>query len=86
MVDFTTSSLVLNGVSGVVHLHFFWDTVPLANAGAPGAGPWFVYGGASPFTGYSVAEKPAGAKQMCVLVANPDHSVRPGTGNCFTLP
>ncbi|MBK9547129.1 MAG: Hsp70 family protein [Dehalococcoidia bacterium] len=86
MVDFTTSSLVLNGVSGVVHLHFFWDTVSLANAGAPGAGPWFVYGGASPFTGYSVAEKPAGAKQMCVLVANPDHSVRPGTGNCFTLP
>ena len=85
-VEFTTTALALNGVEGVTHVHFFWDTVPVSAAGVPGAGPWIVYGGPSPFTGYSVSEKPAAAKQMCVLVANADHSVRPGTGNCFNLP
>lgn len=68
------------------HLHFFFDTVPVSQAGVPGAGPWFVYGGASPFTGYSVSEKPAAAHQVCVLVAKADHSVIPNTGNCFQLP
>ena len=26
------------------------------------------------------------ATQMCILVANPDHSIEPGTGNCWALP
>ena len=68
------------------HVHFFFDTVPPAQAGVPGRGPWFVYGGGSPFTGYSVAERPAGANKMCILVANPDHSVIANTGNCVDLP
>lgn len=68
------------------HLHFFFDTVSVSQAGVPGSGPWFVHGGASPFTGYSVAEKPAAAHQICVLVAKVDHSVIPNTGNCFQLP
>jgi hypothetical protein len=48
-----------------------------------------LYGGPSPFTGYSFADRPFGpdgAEQMCILVANPDHSVRLGTGNCVKLP
>jgi actin-like ATPase involved in cell morphogenesis len=85
-VTFSTRNLALNGVEGVVHVHFFFDTVSQANAGVPGSGPWFVYGGPSPFTGYAVSERPAGAQQMCILVANPDHSVRAGTGNCRPLP
>lgn len=85
-VTFSTRNLALNGVEGVVHVHFFFDTVGQANAGVPGSGPWFVYGGPSPFTGYAVSERPAGAQQMCILVANPDHSVRAGTGNCRPLP
>ncbi|MFN0094045.1 MAG: protein kinase domain-containing protein [Dehalococcoidia bacterium] len=68
------------------HVHFFFDTVPLAQAGAPGTGPWVVYGGASPFTGYAVGQRPANARQLCILVANPDHSVRAGTGNCVDVP
>ena len=68
------------------HVHFFFDSVPPAQAGVPGRGPWFVYGGGSPFTGYSVPERPAGASKMCILVANPDHSVIPGSGNCIDLP
>lgn len=68
------------------HLHFFFDTVPPEQAGQPGQGPWVIYGGASPFTGYTVAERPPGATNLCVLVANEDHSVQLDTGNCVALP
>jgi hypothetical protein len=68
------------------HVHFFFDTVPQREAGVPGGGPWILYGGPSPFTGYAVADRPASATQMCILVANPDHSVIRGTGNCVDLP
>ncbi len=68
------------------HVHFFFDTVPFEQAGVPGSGPWYVYGGPSPFSGYSIADRPAGATRLCVLVANPDHSVTQGTGNCYNLP
>jgi serine/threonine-protein kinase len=68
------------------HVHFFWNTVPVAQAGVPGNGPWAVYGGPSPFQGYAASQRPGGATELCILVANPDHSVRPGTGNCYPLP
>jgi hypothetical protein len=69
-----------------VHVHFFFDTVAPENAGLPGSGPWIVYGGPRPFTGYTLADRPAGASRMCALVANEDHSVQPGSGNCAVLP
>jgi serine/threonine-protein kinase len=68
------------------HVHFFFDTVSPENAGVPGSGPWILYGGPRPFTQYTAADRPSGASQMCVLVANPDHSVQSGSGNCFPLP
>ena len=68
------------------HMHFFFDTVSVPDAGVPGAGPWFLYAGPAPFTGYKVSDKPADASQMCILVANPDHSIIPDTGNCMDLP
>ena len=68
------------------HVHFFFNTVTVAQAGVPGGGPWFVYGAPSPFTGYGLGDKPAGASQMCILVAKSDHSIIPNTGNCFPLP
>lgn len=83
-VGFTTSGFTpqLPGQ----HIHFYFNTVPAAQAGMPGSGPWFVYGGSSPFTGYGIADRPKGATHLCALVANPDHSVIPGTGNCISLP
>ncbi len=69
-----------------MHIHFFFDTVSVENAGSPGSGPWYLYGGPRPFTGYRVAERPAAATQMCVLVANSNHSVEPNSGNCVDLP
>ena len=68
------------------HVHFYFDTVPPDEAGVPGSGPWILYGGPSPFTEYTTADRPEGATQMCALVANPDHSVLAGSGTCFDLP
>lgn len=74
------------------HVHFFFNTVPPEQAGTPGSGPWQIYPtgpgqpNTSPFTLYTVAQRPADATQLCILVANQDHSVNPGTGNCVDLP
>jgi hypothetical protein len=68
------------------HLHFFFDTFSAEQVGPAGGGNRLMYGGPSPFTGYTQANRPAEADQMCVLVANPDHTVIPGSGNCFPLP
>jgi hypothetical protein len=69
-----------------MHIHFFFNTVAPEQAGKPGQGPWFAYGGPRPFSGYSISQTPEGATQMCALVANADHSVIPGSGNCVDLP
>jgi hypothetical protein len=69
-----------------MHIHFYFDTVSVDNAGVPGAGPWYLYGGPNPFRGYTVANRPQAATQMCALVANPDHSIQRDSGNCFDLP
>ena len=69
-----------------MHVHFFWNTVPPDQAGSPGKGPWYLYGGPRPFTGYRESDRPAQATQMCALVANANHSVVPDSGNCFDLP
>jgi serine/threonine protein kinase len=69
-----------------MHVHFFFNTVPPEEAGVPGSGPWYVWGGPRPFDGYLVSDRPPGATQMCALVANPNHIVALGTGNCVDLP
>ncbi|NJN15714.1 MAG: hypothetical protein HC822_05240 [Oscillochloris sp.] len=68
------------------HIHFYFNTVPAEQAGVPGSGPWKIYGGASPFTQYGITDRPAGATQLCALVANENHSVIQDTGNCVDLP
>lgn len=69
-----------------MHVHFYFNTVSHENAGSPGSGPWILYGGPRPFTKYRVSDRPAAATQMCILVANPNHSVQADSGNCFDLP
>ncbi|MCJ7661847.1 MAG: S8 family serine peptidase [Anaerolineales bacterium] len=68
------------------HVHFFFDSVSPDEAGIPGSGPWKVYAGSSPFTEYATKDRPEISQQMCILVANPDHSVIQGSGNCYALP
>ena len=69
-----------------VHIHFFFNNVAPEQAGKPGKGPWIMYGGPRPFTGYSISQTPEGASQLCALVANPDHTIIQGSGNCIDLP
>ncbi|MFL7792895.1 MAG: hypothetical protein AB8I69_12200, partial [Anaerolineae bacterium] len=64
----------------------YFDTVPESQAGVPGSGPWILYGGPRPFTQYGEGDRPGGATSMCARVANADHSIIYGSGNCYPLP
>lgn len=66
------------------HIHFYFDIFSADQQGA--TGNRLMYAGESPFTGFSQASRPNGANQICALVANPDHTVIPGSGNCAPLP
>ena len=69
------------------HVHFYWNDIDESQAGVgPDEAEWFVWGGPRPFNGYTVDERPSGATQICAVVANPDHTIKPGTGNCWDLP
>jgi actin-like ATPase involved in cell morphogenesis len=69
------------------HLHFYFDTVPISEAGTPGSGPWILYDGPSPFTQWLVSDRPEGATQMCVTVATHTHAVyNPDNFHCMDLP
>jgi hypothetical protein len=88
VVDYQVFDIVQDNDAedGKPHVHFFFDTVPPEQAGHPGKGPWWLYDGPVPFMKYRVSDKPSAARQMCVLVANGDHSVIQRTGNCVDLP
>ena len=69
------------------HIHFFFNNVPPEQAGMPASGPWMIHAAEpNPFTGYAVSDRPSGATQMCILVANPNHMIVLNSGNCMDLP
>jgi serine/threonine protein kinase len=68
------------------HIHFYFNTFSLDQVGIGGDANRRAWGAPPPFDGYAAADRPDGAAQLCAVVANPDHSVRPGSGNCATLP
>ena len=76
-VSFTTSGYTPS-LAGK-HVHFYFNTASTAGGGLE-------YAGTSPFTGVGPADRPQGAQQMCIVVANADHSVIAGSGNCVNLP
>ncbi|NLD75904.1 MAG: Hsp70 family protein [Acidimicrobiales bacterium] len=82
------------------HIHFYFDSVvgdDERNAGTAGSGgDWRLWDAPNPFratggeqgrTGYTIADADAvGAEQLCSIVADPNHAVVPGTGNCMAIP
>jgi len=68
------------------HIHFFFNTTAVEDAGLPGAGPYLMYAGPRPFREATLFDHPPEASQICALVANPDHTVIPDSGNCYDLP
>ena len=76
---------------------FFTHKIVHRLAGTAGrGGDWRLWDGPNPFTatggeqgrtGYTLDDARAvGATQLCSIVADPDHAVVPGTGNCIGLP
>ncbi len=83
----TNFTPLISSDPSATHLHFFFDTVPIEQAGVPGGGPWILYDGPMPFTGYGPGDRPAGANQMCVTAANHAHEVvDTGLYHCMDLP
>ncbi|OGO37584.1 MAG: hypothetical protein A2W35_05470 [Chloroflexi bacterium RBG_16_57_11] len=68
------------------HIHFFFDTTPIEDAGVPGTGPYLMHAGPRPFSEVSIFDTPPEATQMCARVANPDHTILPDSGICIDLP
>ena len=79
------------------HVHFFYDTVGADHAGTntPQPGIWQVWDrdsghGKFVFDGYNAFNQNShggfGAKQLCILVADANHGVEQGSGNCKALP
>ena len=83
---------VISSTPGTNHIHFFWnvyapETVGVAGIGdSKGGGSWILYDVPSPFKSFTTTSRPAGATQICALVANHDHSINLDTGNCFDIP
>jgi hypothetical protein len=67
------------------HIHFYFDVFAADQLGGAG-GNRLMFGGDSPFTGYTQADRPSGAAQLCALVAADDHTSIANSGNCFDLP
>ncbi len=82
------------------HLHFYFDSVingDEVNAGSAGSGgDWRLWDAPNPFvatggdqgrTGYTLDDaRLLGATSLCVLVADVNHAVYEGTGNCIAIP
>jgi tRNA A-37 threonylcarbamoyl transferase component Bud32 len=68
------------------HLTFFFDTLPPEQTGSPYDTFYYMSASPPPFAKFNVNDRPAGATKICVLVANPDHTSRLDSGNCYPLP
>ena len=71
---------------GGTHLHFFFNTFSEADVGIGGEANRRSWGEGAPFHACTRADRPAEAARLCFVVANPDHTVIPHSGNCFPLP
>jgi YVTN family beta-propeller protein len=83
--------------SGQFQVHLYWNDVPVAEAGLPGAGPWLAWDQpdvvVDPF--FDIANRPPGATAICIVVVDVtnaiadvdgDGTVDYDTGNCMALP
>lgn len=85
------------GCDGTYHVHFFFDTVPVEQAGMPGSGQdWYAWdaddgGGELVFTGLTTANLAdynyADGASLCIAQASYDHTLTdPSTYYCFAVP
>ena len=71
------------------HVHLYWDTVGVENAGMQGSGPWELTD-VSPYRSENVlrpGNRPAGATAICITAADAGHSVIDfGVEHCMPAP
>jgi molecular chaperone DnaK len=71
--------------AGAFHVHLFWDTLPVINAGVDGPDPgrWLLWD--TPFevsdAFFDVTNRPQGARRICAVVADNGHAVADVTGD-----
>lgn len=85
-----------SGVTGDFHVHFFFSTIPIENAGFPGSGPWYVWdladgGGQQVFNGFNAGNLTdygyTDGSSICITQAMADHSLAtPDTYYCLPAP
>jgi molecular chaperone DnaK len=86
-VEYTANYEPLIAGGDEVHIHFFFDSVPVEQAGVPGNGPWILYDTPAPFSEYGPADRPEGATRLCATPATSDHRVvNPRIFHCMQLP
>ena len=81
------------------HIHFYFPVGTMASdpsnagSGGPSPGDWVLWDEPNPFgpggnqSPYQVADaREVDAREICVLVADSEHAVSVGTGNCLPLP
>lgn len=71
---------LIDGTDSDHHIHFFFNSVTVANAGVPGKGPWVVWDldseGEKLFHGaLKPGDAPAAATQLCAAVATHQHAI-----------
>ncbi len=73
-------------VAGGDHFHVFGNNVPPELAGTQASGGSWTVWDQQQFTGRIGGDISPDATELCVLWANPDHTVNQGTGNCWPIP
>ena len=87
VVNYGVSGFAEDGTIATTHVHVYWNNIREDQAGVgPSQQSWDAYPGFSPHTRFGVGSKPGDATGICIVVANPDHTIQPGTGNCMALP
>ncbi|MDA0242615.1 MAG: protein kinase [Chloroflexi bacterium] len=89
-IAFTTTGFTPQppSVADSHHVHFYFNSLGEDEAGLPGGGPWSLYAGGSPYVdpNNTPLARPEGATQLCVVVANANHTLVRNTSQCFDLP
>ena len=76
-------------IDGQFHVHFFFDTTPITEAGAPGGGPWVVYDldeNGDKVYRFPVSDVPPDATVLCAAVAAHNHSLDSLESSCAPIP
>jgi molecular chaperone DnaK len=88
VVEYSTSNYEPD-IDGQFHVHFFFDTTPITEAGAPGGGPWVVYdldeNGEKVYR-FPASDVPPNATTLCAAVAAHNHSLDSLESSCAPIP